>query len=76
MKVIDLTHVIEPGMPVYPGTEEPQLITANSYEESGFRETLLHMTTHTAPTWTRRRICTQTGRPWTSSQRISSSAKP
>lgn len=47
MKVIDLTHVIEPGMPVYPGTEDPQLIPANSYEADGFRETLIHMTTHT-----------------------------
>lgn len=47
MKVIDLTHTISEGMPVYPGTEAPRLIPANSYERDGFRETLLKMTTHT-----------------------------
>lgn len=47
MKVIDLTHTIREGMPVYPGTEAPRLIPANSYERDGFRETLLRMTTHT-----------------------------
>ena len=47
MKVIDLTHTIREGMPVYPGTEAPRLIPANSYERGGFRETLLRMTTHT-----------------------------
>ncbi len=47
MKVIDLTHAIREGMPVYPGTEAPRLIPANSYERDGFRETLLRMTTHT-----------------------------
>lgn len=47
MKVIDLTHVITPDMPVYPGTEKPKLIPANTYEANGFRETLLHMYSHT-----------------------------
>lgn len=47
MRVIDLTHTIWEGMPVYPGTETPRLIPANSYERDGFRETLLKMTTHT-----------------------------
>ena len=47
MKVIDLTHTIQVGMPVYPGTEAPALIPANSYEKDGYRETLLKMTTHT-----------------------------
>lgn len=47
MKVIDLTHTIEPGMPVYPGTEPPQFLPANSYEKDGFRETKLQMYTHT-----------------------------
>lgn len=47
MKVIDLTHTIKENMPVYPGVEEPKLSLANSYEQDGFRETMLHMTTHT-----------------------------
>ncbi|MDO4719104.1 MAG: cyclase family protein [Peptostreptococcaceae bacterium] len=47
MKVIDLTHRIEEGMPVYPGTEGPKLRMANSYEKDGFKETLLRMYSHT-----------------------------
>ena len=33
MKVIDLTHTITEKMPVFPGTEQPQLITVNNYDE-------------------------------------------
>ena len=47
MKVIDLTHTIREGMPVYPGTEPPELNPANSYEKDGFRETRISMFTHT-----------------------------
>ncbi|MBQ7896428.1 MAG: cyclase family protein [Oscillospiraceae bacterium] len=47
MKVIDLTHVICEDMPVYPGTETPKFIPANSYEKDGFKETLLQMYSHT-----------------------------
>ncbi len=47
MRVIDLTHTIKENMPVYPGTVPPKLIPANSYEEDGFKETLLQMYTHT-----------------------------
>ena len=43
MKVIDLTHTIREDMPVYPGTETPELSLASSYEKDGFKETLLHM---------------------------------
>ena len=39
MRVIDLTHTIREGMPVYPGTEPPVLAAANSYEKDGFKET-------------------------------------
>lgn len=46
MKVIDLTHTIRENMPVYPGTEPPKLIPASSYENDGFKETLLQMYTH------------------------------
>ena len=47
MKIIDLTHTIKEDMPVYPGTDTPKLIPANSYEKEGFKETLLQMYTHT-----------------------------
>ncbi len=46
MKIIDLTHEIKENMPVYPGTEPPRLIPANSYEKDGFKETLLQTYTH------------------------------
>lgn len=47
MKIIDLTHTITETMPVYPGTEPPKLEVSNTYEEHGFKETLLTMFSHT-----------------------------
>jgi kynurenine formamidase len=47
MKIIDLTHFISENMPVYPGTDGPKLVPANSYEVNGFKETLMTMYTHT-----------------------------
>ena len=47
MRVIDLTHTIKEDMPVYPGTDTPKFIPANSYEKDGFKETLLQIYTHT-----------------------------
>ncbi len=47
MKVIDLTHTINETMPVYPGTEPPQLTIANTYKKDGFQETLLSFYSHT-----------------------------
>lgn len=47
MKVIDLTHTIKEDMPVYPGTEAPKFLPANSYEKDGYKETVLQMFTHT-----------------------------
>lgn len=47
MKVIDLTHIINETMPVYPGTDRPKFLPANTYEKDGFKETLLQMYTHT-----------------------------
>ena len=47
MKVYDLTHTIRNDMPVYPGTEQPQLTTACTIDQAGYRETLLHMFSHT-----------------------------
>ena len=47
MTVIDLTHTIREFMPVYPGTEPPRLTPVSTWETDGFRETLLHMYSHT-----------------------------
>ncbi len=47
MKVVDLTQLITEHMPVYPGTEPPQLSVASTYEKDGFRETLLSFYSHT-----------------------------
>ncbi|PKM72439.1 MAG: hydrolase [Firmicutes bacterium HGW-Firmicutes-16] len=47
MNVIDLTHTISVNMPVYPGTEAPSLSVACTVEKNGFKETLLHMFSHT-----------------------------
>ena len=47
MKVIDLTHTITAGMPVYPGTEPPVFEPANTYEKDGFKETRITMFSHT-----------------------------
>jgi kynurenine formamidase len=47
MKVIDLTHTICENMPVYPGTQPPRLMVANTYETDGFKETLVQLYSHT-----------------------------
>ncbi|MBK5251721.1 MAG: cyclase family protein [Peptostreptococcaceae bacterium] len=47
MKIFDLTHLIEPDMPVFPGTEPPEIIKANTIEKDGFEEKILKMYSHT-----------------------------
>ncbi len=47
MHVVDLTHTIAPGMPVYPGTQPPTFSCANTWEQDGFHETLISFYTHT-----------------------------
>ncbi len=47
MKVIDLSHILETGMPVYPGTEQASLIKAASLDSDGFNEILLQFSSHT-----------------------------
>lgn len=47
MRVIDLSHTINELMPVFPGSENPQLTTVASYEKEGYRETLIRMYSHT-----------------------------
>lgn len=46
MTVFELTHTIRNQMPVYPGTEPPQLTTACTIAQCGYQETLLHMYSH------------------------------
>lgn len=44
MKIIDLTHTLYEGIPIFPGTSVFRMV---SYEEAGYRETLLGITSHT-----------------------------
>jgi kynurenine formamidase len=46
-KIIDLTHPISSGMPVYPGTEPPVLKTECTIEDIGFLEKKITLVSHT-----------------------------
>lgn len=45
--IIDLSHPLENGMPVYPGTEVPELRVAAAYEKNGFKEMQIKLLSHT-----------------------------
>lgn len=47
MKIIDLTHIMKDEMPVFPGTEKPVFMKANTIERDGFAETKISMYSHT-----------------------------
>jgi kynurenine formamidase len=47
MQVLDLTHFITPSMPVYPGTEPPEIRQAVTVERDGFAEKWIGMFSHT-----------------------------
>ncbi len=47
MEFIDLTHSIVETMPVYPGTEPPDIVEANSIDQHGFREKKISFYSHT-----------------------------
>lgn len=47
MKIIDLTHVIETGMPVFPGTKDATISDDFTIEKDGFNEKMLRLLTHT-----------------------------
>ncbi len=47
MRIIDLTHTIHPGMPVYPGTEPPVFACGTSLERDGFIEKRITLFSHT-----------------------------
>lgn len=47
MELIDLTHSIENGMPVYPGTENLEMENSNTIEKDGFKEKIIRFCSHT-----------------------------
>ncbi|CCO24871.1 cyclase family protein [Maridesulfovibrio hydrothermalis] len=47
MKVIDLSHIMTEGMPVYPGTKKPDIKAINTHEKNGFCEHQLIISSHT-----------------------------
>lgn len=47
MKIIDLTHLLNAEITVYPGTEKPTFHQAHTVEKDGFAEQKMTMYTHT-----------------------------
>ena len=47
MKIIDLTHIIDEKMPVFPGTKPPKIIQQNIIKKDGFAEKRITMCSHT-----------------------------
>lgn len=47
MTIIDLSHYLHAGMPVYPGTESPVLTESSTIENDNFREKKLTFYSHT-----------------------------
>jgi len=47
MQLIDLTHVVKPGMTVFPGTEAPVFEVGSSIDKDGFEEKKITMFSHT-----------------------------
>lgn len=47
MRIVDLSHPIEPGMPLWPGTPEPELEDIHTVSRDGFAESLFRFSSHT-----------------------------
>ncbi len=47
MQIVDLTHMIDEKMPIFPGTEPPKIIQKNTINKDGFAEKILTISTHT-----------------------------
>ncbi|MGD9486778.1 MAG: cyclase family protein [Calditrichaceae bacterium] len=47
MRVLDLSHLMSNHMPVFPGTPDPDFSDIGQFESDGFREKLLHISSHT-----------------------------
>ena len=46
MKIIDLSHTISPGMPVFPGDDPPVIVNRAVIDEDGFAEKGITLGTH------------------------------
>jgi arylformamidase len=46
MQIIDLSHDLYSGMPLYPGTDQPEFTDNNRFESDGYREKKIIMTSH------------------------------
>lgn len=46
-EIIDLSHSVEPGMPVYPGSESPVIKTVSTVRSGGYLEHAVSFYTHT-----------------------------
>jgi kynurenine formamidase len=47
MRIIDLSHALEPNMPLYPGTVAPRFEETASIETDGYREKRISLCVHT-----------------------------
>lgn len=47
MQIIDLSHYLEKGMPLYPGTAPPRLEETAAIERDGFRDKRISLSVHT-----------------------------
>jgi kynurenine formamidase len=47
LKIIDLSHSINPDMPIYPGDEPPSLKKVATIKKEGYRETEITIYSHT-----------------------------
>ncbi|WP_419657007.1 cyclase family protein [Desulfosarcina variabilis str. Montpellier] len=47
MHIIDLSHALEPNMPLYPGTAAPRFEETASIENDGYREKRISLCVHT-----------------------------
>ena len=47
MRIVDLTHTLETGMPLYPGTMVPRFEETAAIETEGFREKRIGLCSHT-----------------------------
>jgi arylformamidase len=46
LNIIDLSHIIEPGMQVYPGTKPPLISEVHSFKHDGFKESCFTFYSH------------------------------
>lgn len=47
MKIIDLSHIMHPAMPIYPGDELPNFKKVATIDKNGYRETKITLHSHT-----------------------------